>query len=79
MEDIPASPPDEVDVDLQDAVDSLPTKTKLPFMMQLEGYTVREISESLRVPEGTIKLRLREAKHSLRDQLSGEEVSVCGM
>ena len=75
VDDLPVTPSAEIDVSLRDAVLALPEKERLPFMLQLEGYTVREISTTLRVPEGTVKFRLRAAKAALRTQLlDGEEV-----
>lgn len=68
---------DGVDVGLRDAVNGLPEKLRLPLLLQLEGYGVREIAQVLRVPEGTVKHRLRAAKQQLREALSdGEEVSL---
>ncbi len=57
---------DEIEYALRDAVMSLPDRLRTPFVMQLEGYTVRETASILRIPEGTVKHRLRGARLALR-------------
>lgn len=72
---LPEASAAEVDPSLRDAVLSLPDRLRIPFTMQLEGYTAREIAQVLRIPEGTAKTRIRDAKASLRRALAvGEEV-----
>ena len=54
------------------AVDALPERQKLVFVLsQSEGMRYREIAESLRIPEGTVKYRMHEAVHALRRALDG--------
>ena len=74
-EEVPQPPPGEVDLALHDAVMSLPDRIRVPFTLQLEGYTAREIAQSVGIPEGTAKTLIREAKLALRAALAdGEEV-----
>ena len=42
-------------------------------MYYLEGFSQKEISEALDIPEGTIKSRLSRAREFLKAQLSDEE------
>ena len=42
-------------------------------MYYLEGFSQKEISEALDIPEGTIKSRLSRAREFLKAQLSEEE------
>lgn len=74
-QEVPAPPVEGMDVGLHDAVMSLPDRLRVPFTLQLEGYAAREIAQTLRIPEGTVKTRIRDAKRSLREALAdGEEV-----
>lgn len=55
--------------ELRDALEKLDTSLRLVLVMhELEGYTLSEISQALRVPLGTIKWRLSRAKRALRAQ-----------
>lgn len=76
-EEVPFPPAGGVDIALRELVLALPENRRLPLIMQLEGYGVRDISRVLHMPEGTVKLRLREAKAALRAELeAGEEESI---
>jgi len=73
--DVPPAPANGVDFTLRDAVMALPEKKRIALTLHLEGYTMKEIARILRVPEGTVKTRLRDAKKTLRRTLEeGEEV-----
>jgi len=73
--EVPPTPDDGVDFALRDAVMALPEKKRVALTLHLEGYTMKEIARILRVPEGTVKTRLRDAKKTLRRTLEeGEEV-----
>ena len=62
------------DMDLYGAIDMLPEKLRLPFVMHhAEGYPVKEIASILRVPAGTIKNRLLDARKRLRKELDFHE------
>lgn len=64
-------PPDRA---LHDALLSLDAKYRIPIILHhLEGYEVREISGMLRIPETTVKYRLRRGRELLRLQLKEEE------
>lgn len=59
---------------LKEAVDGLPEIYRTVFLMHdLEGYSHREIAETLEVAEGTSKARLFRAREKLRAAL-GEEM-----
>ena len=45
----------------------------LVTLYYLEGFSLKEISEALDIPEGTIKSRLSRAREFLKVQLSEEE------
>ncbi len=72
-DEVPSMPPDDVDFALRDAVLALPEKKRVALTLHLEGYTAREIANILRVPEGTVKTRIRDARQSLRDTLTDAE------
>ncbi len=77
MEQVPEPPPAEgVDAALRDAVMALPEKRRIPLTLSLEGYTAKEIAQALRIPEGTAKTRIRDAKQALRLLLSDTDGEV---
>lgn len=70
-EAIPA-PAEEDHSDLYAALGALEEKYRLPVVMYYwEGFKTREIASLLRLPEGTVKSRLRTARIQLRDTLKG--------
>lgn len=70
-EAIPA-PAAEDHSDLYAALAALDEKYRLPVVLfYLEGFRTREIAELLRVPEGTVKSRLKTARELLRRDLKG--------
>lgn len=62
---------------LSDGLAALPPDTRIPIILHyMEGYSVREISMMLRLPETTVKWRLHSGRRRLREELSvGEEQS----
>ncbi len=61
------------DLTLRDALDRLPEKLRTPLLLQcMEGFSVREVSRALRLPETTVRSRLYRAREALRREL-GEE------
>lgn len=69
----PAAPPD-ADRELHDAIARLDRKLRLPLVLHyMEGYSVSETAELLRLPSGTVKTRLVKARKILRLQLIDEE------
>lgn len=63
---------------LYTAVLSLPQELRvLVTLYYLEGFSQKEISEILKIREGTIKSRLSRARKLLRENLEGEEELLC--
>ena len=61
--------------DLYEALQALDDKLRLPLVLHyLEGFTVKEISHMLRVPEGTVKRRMWTARKELRELLTEEAI-----
>ena len=57
---------------LQTELERLPQRLRMPVVLHdVEGFTHREISEMLDIPEGTSKARLAEARARLREALAG--------
>ena len=51
------------------ALEALPEKLRLPLSLHyLEGFSVEEIARILRIPAGTVKSRLHQARNQLRVQ-----------
>ena len=69
--------PDESEQrELYDALQCLDEALRLPLVLHyLEGFPVKEIARMLRVPEGTIKRRMWQARKELRSMLSEEAIS----
>lgn len=69
--------PDESEQrELYDALQCLDEAMRLPLVLHyLEGFPVKEIARMLRVPEGTIKRRMWQARKELRSMLSEEAIS----
>jgi RNA polymerase sigma-70 factor (ECF subfamily) len=57
--------------DIHHALSQLNENLRRPFMMSFEGYKYEEIASSLRIPLGTVKIRIHNARHKLQEQLSG--------
>ena len=55
--------------DLNNAVDSLDSSYKAPFMMYYKGFKYHEIAEKLSIPIGTVKNRIHIARKELKDTL----------
>ena len=55
--------------ELADALEALPEKLRLPLSLHyLEGFSVEEIARILRIPAGTVKSRLHQARNQFRVQ-----------
>jgi len=54
---------------LQDVLESLPDKQRVPLLLSLAGYSYEEISGFLGVPVSTIRGRIARAKQSLREEI----------
>ena len=63
------------------ALEALPEKLRLPLTLHyLEGFSVEEIARILRIPAGTVKSRLHQARSQLRIQwleTEGDETASC--
>ncbi len=71
-----AAPPVQGDPHLRDRLRSelerLPVRLRVPVVMHdIEGFTHREIAETMGIPEGTSKARLAEGRSRLRVALAG--------
>lgn len=75
------TPTDEIDIVVPPAGDGeviaaltqLAPKHRLPMILTyMEGYTTREIAQMLRMPEGTVKSRIRRAKELLKEIITEE-------
>lgn len=72
-DDLPAAPPVD-DTPLYEALASLNEGLRLPVAMYyLEGMSVREVAQALRLPQGTVKNRLMRARKKLAAILKEEE------
>ena len=61
--------PEPVLPELADALEALPEKLRLPLTLHyLEGFSVEEVSRILRIPAGTVKSRLHQARSQFRVQ-----------
>ena len=72
LEAAPPTPEPDFDgnAEIRDAVRALPEKLRTALSLHyMEGYRVREIARILRVPEETVKSRLRRARAALRELL----------
>ena len=59
---------------LHDAIQALPTDLRVPVVLfYLEGFSIRETANALRIPSGTVKSRLSRARGRLGALLVSEE------
>ena len=77
MDELPeAVAPEMENPELRDAINKLEDIYRLPILLfYVEGFSIREISRILQIPEGTVKSRLHAGRGKLRTML-GEEVPV---
>ena len=67
--------PADADGELRRAVAALNVQLRLPVLLKyMEGYKTREIAHILKIPEGTVKSRLRRARAELKRTL-GEDIT----
>jgi len=59
--------------DIQQALLTLPSEFRVPFMMYFNGYKYNEISEKLNLPLGTVKSRIFFARKDLKKLLKQYE------
>lgn len=75
MDALAESPaPPDADPALHDAVLALQEQFRLPIMLHyMEGYSLQEIADMLRIPLGTVGTRLHRGRLQLRGALGEEE------
>jgi RNA polymerase sigma factor (sigma-70 family) len=61
--------------DIHHAVESLSNNLKTPFMMAFQGYKYEEIADHMRVPLGTVKIRIHNARKRLKQLLKDYDPS----
>ena len=68
-----AAAPEGADPAVYEAVYSLHVRYRAPFVLyHVEGYSVKEISGILHLPQGTVTSRLQRARRILKNMLEGE-------
>ena len=73
-EDVGERPAPQGDTELRLALEALPERYRLPLVLHyLMGFSVEDIARTLRMPSGTVKYRLHQARKALRVELDGEE------
>lgn len=61
--------------DLYRLFTAMPEKYRLPMILHyVEGYPVRDVATMLRLPQGTVKTRLRRGRMQLKEAMRAEEV-----
>jgi RNA polymerase sigma-70 factor (ECF subfamily) len=56
--------------DIQNAISSLSRNLRIPFVMAFEGYKYEEIARHMKVPLGTVKIRIHNARKKLKSRLA---------
>ena len=65
---------------LHDALLALSEKLRMPLVLYyMEGYSVEETASMLRVPQGTVKTRLRKGRQELKKLLLAPENTIGGL
>ena len=60
--------------DIQNCIEELSYKSRMPFLMYVKGYQYNEISESLNIPMGTVKSRINYARQKLKRILVSRDI-----
>ena len=69
----PAAEGGEQAAELRRAMAALPPDQRAAIaLFYIEGFSIGEIAEAIRIPEGTVKTRLFHARRALRRQLEGD-------
>lgn len=55
--------------EIKGCISQLSYKSRMPFLMHVEGYQYNEIAETLNIPIGTVKSRINYARTKLKDEL----------
>ena len=78
-EELQVAAPPMADRELHDAVMALEEKYRLPIVLHyMEGYSITEAAKAMRIPEATVKTRLRRARLQLKALLTEEEATGYG-
>lgn len=73
-----SAPPGDADRELHGALLALETPLRLPIVLHyMEGFSVEEIAFMLRLPQGTVKSRMRRGRQKLRELLTEEVLEPC--
>lgn len=73
--DVPTLP--DNDPELRLMLESLPPRQREALcLFYLEGFSIREMARILRIPEGTVKYRLHEARKALKVELTEKEAKL---
>ena len=76
LDELPESivPEDTEGRELRDLIMQMDDIYRMPIIMfYIEGFSIREISSALHIPEGTVKSRLFAGRAKLRSVLGEEE------
>lgn len=61
--------------ELREALRSLPERERVPLLLHyIEGFSIREIADTLRCPQGTVLSRMDRGRRLLRERLEGGEL-----
>jgi RNA polymerase sigma-70 factor (ECF subfamily) len=56
--------------EIMQAINGLSENLRTPFMMSFNGFKYEEIAEKLKIPLGTVKIRIHMARQKLKSQLA---------
>jgi RNA polymerase sigma-70 factor (ECF subfamily) len=56
--------------EIMEAINALSENLRTPFMMSYNGFKYEEIAETLKIPLGTVKIRIHMARQKLKAQLT---------
>ncbi|SHJ40818.1 RNA polymerase sigma factor [Lutispora thermophila] len=79
MEELPERPvPADADMELHDALFRLDEKLRLPILLHyIEGFSIKEVAQILRLPQGTVKSRMLNGRQKLKKILCEEDQFPC--
>lgn len=72
--------PADADYELHDALFRLDEKLRMPLILHyIEGFSISEIAQILRWPQGTVKSRMLRGRQELKKILCEEDQLLCGI
>ena len=79
LEEMPErAAPANADRELHDALLTMDEQLRLPIVLHyMEGYSVKEIAQILRVPQGTVKSRMSRGRSQLKTMIDEEVLVPC--